>query len=412
MDLKLFKTTLKIAWRNLWRNKRRTLIAISSVFFAALICLLLKSLLEGSTNYIVNTTVERQTGTFQIMDSNYWEDKTVDNFITVDENALKKWEAIPNVARIAPRIETFAMSWNGTRTKPVSLTGIDPARESQFSKLNTRMQKGEFLSQTDDGIIIGSKYAEVMNLSVGDTLTLVGQGYQGNSAAGLFVIKGIVKAFDPLQDAGSVFTSISAAQNFISMPDGASYVSVVLKNTDNVAKTIAVFKQTNGDDNNPVYRPWQELIVDTAAGAASDKKSMGVYFYILYVVVGFGLLSTIIMLTNERRKELGVMAALGMKRGTLIGGLFIEMLFINFLGLLSALVISIPIIMYFHYFPFRLGGEIGRSFADMGYEPIMPLDFNVSLFTSQIAIIAFIVVIITLYPYLKIKQMKIIDALR
>ena len=406
------KTILKIAWRNLWRNKRRTLIAISSVFFAALICLLLKSLMEGSTNYFINTTVERETGTFQVMSPEYWDDKAVDNFITTDENTLKKWESIPNVKRLTPRIETFAMVWNGTRTKPISLIGIDPARESQFSKLNTRMQKGTFLSQNDSGIIVGSKYAEVMNLSVGDTLAMIGQGYHGSSAAELFVIKGIVKAFDPLLDAGCAYTSLTAARNFIDMPDGATYVSVVLDDPEKINSTIATFKQTEGESDNFVYRPWQDLISDTAAGAASDKKQMGVYFYILYVVVGFGLLSTIIMLTNERKKEFGVMAALGMKKGSLIGGLFIEMLFINMLGLLTSLLISFPIILYFHYFPLRFTGGLAKSFEDMGYDPIIPFDISTSLFISQIIIVACIAIIITLYPYYKIKRMNIIDALR
>ena len=404
-------TILKIAWRNLWRNKRRTMIAISSLFFAAFFCLVMKSFLDGYTNYVVNTTVERQTGTFQVMSSEYWDDKTVDNFITADENTLKKWEAIPNVTRLTPRIETFAMAWNGVRTKPISLIGIDPTRESQFSKLNTRMQKGEFLSQDDKGIIIGSKYAEVMKLSVGDTLALVGQGYHGSSAAGLFVIKGIVKAFDLMLDAACAYTSLAAAQDFIDMPDGATYVSVVLNNANIIDNTIATFKQGTGG-NNLAYHPWQELLENTAAGAASEKKANGVYFNILYVIVGFGLLSTIIMLTNERRKEFGMMTALGMKKRSLIVGLFIEMLFITALGLLAALLISIPIIMYFHYFPLRFGGNLGQSMEDMGFDSIMPFDLSTNLFISQIAIVAFIAVVITVYPWLKIKRMNIIDALR
>jgi ABC-type lipoprotein release transport system permease subunit len=376
-------------------------------------CLLLKSLIEGSTNYLIDTTVERQTGTFQVMGSGYWDDKTVDNFIALDENTLKKWEAIPNVQRLAPRIETFAMVWNGTRTKPISLIGIDPARESQFSKLNTRMTKGEFLSQDDDGIIVGSKYADVMNLSVVDTPVKNKQGYHGSSATGLFVIKGIVKAFDPQLDASCAYTSLDAARNFIDMPAGESYVSVVLqnKNKQDMEKTVAAFKQDAGGSELS-YRHWQELIVDTADGAATNKKAMGVYFYILYVIVGFGLLSTIIMLTNERRKEFGVMTALGMKKGSLIGGLFVEMLFINFLGLLASLLIAVPFILYFHYYPFRFTGQMAKSFEDIGYEPIMPLDISVNLFTSQVAIVAFIAIIITLYPYWKIKRMNIIDALR
>jgi ABC-type lipoprotein release transport system permease subunit len=191
-----------------------------------------------------------------------------------------------------------------------------------------------------------------MNIAVGDTLALVGQGYHGASAVELFVVKGIVKAFDPAQDAACVYASLTAMRNFIEMPDGQTYISVVLQNTNKMQTTIATFQQSaEGDDF--VYRSWQELIEETAAGAASEKKSLQVFFYILYVVVGFGLLGTVIMLTNERRKEFGVMMALGMKRISLIGGLFFEMFLVNIMGLLASLAVALPVILYFHYVPIR-----------------------------------------------------------
>jgi len=405
------KTVITLSWRNLWRNKRRTMIGVSSVFFATLMCLLLKSVMEGSTNYIIDTAVERQTGTFQVMSTGYWDDKTVDNFITADENTLQKWEAIPNVKRLTPRIETFAMGWNGTRSKPVVMIGIDPARESQFSQIDTRMTDGVFLSQEDEGVIIGSRYAEIMNLSTGDTLAFVGQGYHGVGAVGLFVVRGIVRAFDPQQDAACVYTSIASAQEFISMPEGQTYVSVILQNTNKIHETITSFRQmATGDDL--VYRPWQELIVEMAAGAASNKKSLQVFFYILYVVVGFGLLGTVIMLTNERSKEFGVMVALGMKKRRLIEGLFIEMLFINLLGLLTSLAIAFPIIACFHYFPIQFTGNLKESFETQGFQPVIPFDISPSLFISQTVIVSCITVVITLYPFFIIRKMNIIDALR
>jgi len=106
------------------------------------------------------------------------------------------------------------------------------------------------------------------------------------------------------------------------------------------------------------------------------------------------------------------MAALGMKKGSLIGGLFIEMLFVNVLGLLASVAVSVPVILYFHYFPIRFTGGLKSSFEEFGYDPVIPFDISVNLFLSQTIIVACIAVIITLYPYLKIKRMSIIDALR
>jgi len=405
------KIILKMAWRNIWRNKRRTTIAISSVFFAAFLCMLLTSFMQGSDGYIVDSVVERYLGHFQIMNPNYWEDKTVDNFSSFSDNQIKEWEKIDNVALIAPKMETFAMAWNGKKSKPIELIGIDPNKEKKFSKINERLTKGSFLTQKDDGLIIGGLLAKNLSLNIGDTLALVGQGYHGASAYGLFVIRGIINASDAKIDASIAYTSISCAQNFIGFTSGASYACVLLKDKGRINETISEFK-TKNKEGDYTYKNWEELIKDTMAGIAKDEKSFSIFFYMLYIVVGFGLIGTIIMMTNEREKEFGVMSAIGMKKKNIIGGLFLELLFINIIGLIISIIIATPIITYLHYYPIHLTGNMAKAMDEYGMEPIMPFALDVKLFINQIIAITIMAIITAIYPLTKISKLSVIETIR
>lgn len=403
-------TTIKLAFRNLFRNKRRTLIIISSVFFSAFLCIVMISMTNGSCDYIVDAVVERQTGAFQVMSPQYWEDKTLDNFIEVDEQTLLKWKQTKNVKRITPRIETYTMAWNGTRTKGLSLTGIDPSREAQFSGINKRIIEGNYLTQNDKGVIVGSKCAETLELTIGDTLTLIGQGFQGESANGLFVVKGILKDFDPNLDAVSVYMSLEAAREFISMPNGVSTVSIALNKKEKAEETIAIFKTETQEGY--AYNTWQDLIKGTMAGASENKKSMLTYIYFLYVIVGFGLLSMAIMLTNERMKEFGIMTAIGTSKKMIIGSLFLELVFVGLLGVLAGTLFSVPIVAYYHYFPIALTGELEKALLDFGLDPVMPFEFKAELFINQALIVFFMAMAVCIYPLYAILKLKTIEAIR
>jgi ABC-type lipoprotein release transport system permease subunit len=288
--------------------------------------------------------------------------------------------------------------------------GIDPHRETVFSRLDTRVLEGEFLSQNDNGAMIGKRCAEVLGIKLGDTLTLIGMGYHGESANGLFPVTGIIQAFDPLLDERVVYTSLAAMQQFISMPDGVSTVSVLLNNPKKIDKTMARLQEVTDQQISCLH--WKTLVEGTMAGASENKKQMIVYFYFLYVIVGFGLLGMVVMLTSERKKEFGVMAALGTKKRIIIGSLFWEMMWVSFIGIFAGLAFSIPITAYYHYYPVKMTGEMADALLSFGLEPVMPFAFTLNMFVTQAIIVFTMVLIVSLYPMLSIRRMKTIDALR
>ncbi len=220
----------KLSWRNIWRNKRRSLITIGSIFFSVFFCVIMLSFSNGVWNHVIDETLRTQAGHIQIHQKGYWDDQVIDNFMEMDSSTISAIESIENIAYTSPRIETFTMASTEKLTKPCILMGVDPARENRMSSLARHIIDGTYLNKNDDGALIGKALSDYLKLGVGDTMALIGQGYHGASAATLLVIRGILQLPSPEMNSRFIYTSLSKAQDFISFPNGESGLLITLKN--------------------------------------------------------------------------------------------------------------------------------------------------------------------------------------
>lgn len=186
------KNYLILAWRNIWRNKRRTLITASSIFFGVILSAFMSSMQEGSYGQYIDTIVNSYSGYLQIHKKGYWEDKIINNSFVDHDTLIEKINQVNEITLYTPRLESFALASGDDRTKGVMVMGIDPERENQITRIQTKIRQGQYLQNGDEGVILGSGLAKYMNLQVNDTLILIGQGYHGASAAGKYPVRGIV----------------------------------------------------------------------------------------------------------------------------------------------------------------------------------------------------------------------------
>ncbi len=403
---------IKLAWRNIWRNKRRSVITMASVFFAFFFCIFLISMQSGSWGYMVENVLRTQVGHIQIHQKGYFKDPLVDNLMTMQEPKIKEIEQMDNVAYVSPRLETFAMASYEKTTKAIALIAIDPARENRMSDLAKHIVSGKYLQANDiNGVVLGQKLSEYLQVRTGDTIALISQGYHGVSANGLFVVRGIVSLPMPELNQNGVYTSIAAAQQFVGLENGLSSLLITLKDADRLDETITKV-QKHVDTANLEVLSWKTSMKKLLDQASSDKIFSQILMVILYMIVGFGIFSTVIMMTNERRHEFGVVLALGMRRGKLASVMVLEMIMLAFIGIAAALVVTIPLIQYFHLNPIPMGKEMEAAMAQYGMEAVFPFDNNPSLFAEQILIIILMTAVVSIYPVLKIFKLSIINAVK
>jgi len=400
------KTLLKLAWRNIWRNKRRSFISIASVLFAVMFAVLADSFERGTYEISIKNMVEFSTGYIQIQDVLYEEEPSIDNLLHYDDaliEVLKKFEN--DIDYTVPRIQSFVLAAGESKTRGAYVMGIDPVKELKLNNLDERLTQGEFLSENEDAVVIGEGLARVMNVGIGDTMVLIGQGFQGVNAAGMFPIKGIVSLSIPEMNNNAIYMPLATAQMFFDAYDRMSSL-IVMPNNPRHTKRIA--ENLNQELDSEWYRTltWEEMLVDILRMMEVDRAGSRMIAYILYIVIGFGLFGTILTMMLERIKEFKMMISIGMKRIQLAIVCLLESIFLSFIGVIMGLLITFPIALYFNIFPIQLSGDIVDLMDDFGFEAILPTSVAPDIFISEALTVFIIALLIGIYPVIKVYKLK------
>ena len=403
-------TYIKLAWRNLWRNKKRTLIAAASVFFAVLLSLLMRSMQTGYYDYMINASVRMYTGYIQIHGKDYWEKKSLDESMMLDKDQLTELKNIKGITLTVPRFETYSLISHGNKTKVVQVTGINPQLENELTDLKKKVVSGEYLSDSSKGIILAQGLAEILKVGVGDSVVIYGQGYHGVTAAAQIPIIGIVKFTLPELNKTFTYLSLPYAQWLFSAPGRLTSLSVMINNP----KEIDDIKSETKKIFNAKYEvmDWAELSPELVQSIQMDNASGIIMLGILYIVIAFGIFGTIMMMTAERVKEFGILISVGMKKWKLGLVTLFETLFVSFLGVITGAVVSIPILLYFKANPIPLTGEYAEAILAFGFEPILPFAVYPGMFFAQIWTVLAIAIVSAIYPIWFIRKLQPVEALR
>lgn len=403
-------TYVKLAWRNLWRNKKRTLIAASSVFFAVILALIMRSMQRGYYDYMIDASVRMYTGYIQIHGKDYWEKKSLEESMVVDEKQFQKLKEISGIKLVVPRFETFSLISYGNKTKVAQITGINPNLENQLTDLKKKMIAGQYLTDSSKGIILAQGLAEILDINVGDSIVIYGQGYHGVTAAAQVPVTGIIKFTLPELNKSFTYLSIDYAQWLFSAPSRLTSISIMIDNPQDIDEIKSEIKNIFSD--NYEVMDWEELSPELVQSIQIDNAQGIIMLGILYVVIAFGIFGTIMMMTAERVKEFGILISVGMKKWRLGLVTILETLFVSFLGVISGALISIPILLYFEANPIPLTGEYAQAILAWGFEPILPFAVYPGMFFAQIWTVLAIALVSAIYPILFIRKLKPVDALR
>ena len=402
---------VRLAWRNIWRQKRRTLLTASALAIAMLLALFTRSMQEGSYAHNLDNATRFYSGYLQLQHPGFSDNQSIDKLLPADNQFFERIEAIPGVTEIVPRIESFALGAVGDRSKGVLVMGVDPQRENDYSGLAGRVASGRYFTSADEpSVLVGSGLATYFKLQTGDEIALYGQGYHGTTAAGLFTVVGIVNFPNKQIDARIVYLPLQTAQQLY--VTGEQVSAWVLHGTD-----VRSIPQLEQDARRLMgahvkVRNWADISPELAQQISLDRASGQFMILVLYGVVGFGLFATIVMMTLERQREFAVMLATGMPRGKLQFISLLESFFLAMTGVIMGLAITTPILLWFHANPIPLSGEIAFTMEEMGFEPIIPFSLDPELFVGQIGIVLGLLALCAGYPLLRIGRLRIMEAMK
>lgn len=402
---------LKLAWRNIWRNKRRTYITAASILFAVLLAVFMESLQKGAWDNMIGNVVSYYVGYAQVHQRGYWADQSIDKAMAWSEDLQKLPEAVPQIKAVLPRLETFALASSGNLTSGVLVIGIEPAVETGMTRLHERITKGAYIDASDKAVLVADGIAEQLRLEVGDTLVLVSQGYRGANAAGKYPIKGLLHFPSPELNKQMVYLPLEEAQWLFAADGLVTSATLHIEQERDIAPALAAVSARLDKEAYEVM-DWKELLPELLQAKAFDSVGNYMVYFILYLVIAFGIFGTILMMTKERQYEFGILTAIGMKRSQLAITVWLETLFLGFTGALAGIIAGIPVVWYFMVKPLRFTGEYAGMLEQYGFEPIFPATLRAGIFIAQALTVLLITSVLALYPVWKIKNLKPMEAMR
>nr|WP_321460448.1 FtsX-like permease family protein [uncultured Vibrio sp.] len=401
---------MKLAWRNLWRQKRRTLLTATALALVLFLSLITRAFQEGSYTSNIKNAAKFYTGLIQLQNPQFSDTSSIDDVLPQTESFISSAMDNPNIDVVLPRVESFALAAKDEFSKGALVLGVEPEAEDNYSSISGKIVKGAYIAPGENAVLVGGRLAQYLHLDVGDELVLYGMGYHGQTAAGLYRVAGILHF--PLQqlDSQLVYMPLDTAQALFSLD---KQVTAWVLNTESLRNLPSVVDQLRRDYGKDVaVKDWQALSPELSQQIALDKAGGIFLIYILYGIVGFGLFATILMTTLERQREFAVMLATGMLRGKLISLLAIESLLISFIGVLLGLMISAPVLAYFYFYPIEITGEAAEMMLETGFEPIVPVSLDPHLALTQISVVIVILFLCLLYPMVRLLRLPIASGLK
>jgi ABC-type lipoprotein release transport system permease subunit len=403
-------TYIGLAWRNIWRNKKRSLISIASILFAVLIALVMRSMQTGYYARSIDNVVSFYTGYIQVHADGYSDEPSVNRSFALSDSLTRILEGIRDITFYAPRLEEFALVSGGKLTDGAMIVGIDPQLEDRMTSLRGKVTAGDYLNKDDAGIMLAEELANHLQLGVGDTIVVLGQGYHGLTAAGRYRVGGIVKFPSPDQNKTMVYMTIAQVQELTGADGRLTSLALMIRSHKLLDEVSGRLREELGGRYE--VKTWKEIMPEMVQFIQMDNASGLIMLFVVYMVIAFGIFGAILMMTMERTREFGMLISIGMKRSILRVVVVLESVMLSLIGVMAGVVFSFPIILYFHRNPIKMTGNVAEMTRQYGFEAVMPFSLDPWLFYHQALIVLLIALVAATYPLVKITRMDSARAMR
>ena len=386
---------------------------ITSIFAALFLIILMRALQFGFYDKLIETVVESYAGYVEVHADGFWDNQNLDNSMEVDQRLINDIKSVEGVDNIVQRLQTFSLISMGNKTKGGVINGINISDEQKITDWNKKMISGTFKIGKNE-IIIGKGIAEYFDIKENDTLILYGQGYRGMMAAGKYPVKGVIDLKNPDLNKLGVFMNIETARNYVSSDEISTHIIVDKKQYYDEEKIANDLTQVLSKDYE--IMTWKETLPEIEQTITADNAGGLIMAFILYIIVVFGMFGTVLMMTEERTYEFGVLISLGMSRARLFGIIFIETIILSMIGVFVAIIITYPITFYYNLNPIDMATLMGEGadqmMEEMGFSPLFPMSIEWDIPLTHALVIFISSLLISIYPAIKISKLNPVKSMK
>jgi putative ABC transport system permease protein len=404
----------KMAWRNIWRNTRRSILTISAITFATTLLIFMLSWQFGSYDTMINSAVKLHTGHLQVQARGYNDKRSIRLVVPDPEAVGAILNQHPGVAAYTFRATAFSLASSKERTYGVMVIGIDPEREAKVSTLKKLVRQGRYLLAEDNlQAVIGKLLAENLRVGIGDEVVVLGQARDGSIAASVFRVKGIYRSGQDEFDRSGIYLPLKTFQDVYGMR-GAVHEVVVLAKTlqdvETIKQDVSTRLEKTRKKDQLVILDWMELMPGLVQSIKVDLGSGLIFYFILVVVVAFSILNTFLMAVFERTREFGVLLAVGTTPGRLTRLLLLESVTMTLVGIIIGIVLGCIVTWYFQVHGIVISGT-AELMSQFGLPERMYPRLSVLATVIGAGGVLVITLLTALYPALKVRRLRPVEAM-
>ncbi len=338
------KVIFTLAWRNLWRNHRRTLIMLSAITVGVWAMIFMTALMRGMVDDMLLNGIRNLPGEVQIHHPEYRDDPNINNSIDAPDEKLLKALQIPEVKAWTNRVRVPAVISSERDSRGITLLGVEPISEVQLSFDSDSIIEGRFLKDSNDsGLVIGARLAERLETRLGKRVVIMSQDPDNNIADRGFRVVGIYKAKMASLEEIYVYAGLAPVQKLLNLENKVSEIAITGENYRHVEGWYPVIKKAAGQNMQTL--PWYEADTYLGTMLAMMDGFVLVWIVVIFLALSFGLVNTLVMAVFERIREIGLMQALGMRPSLILYQILIESFLLLVIGLLLGNIFAIGTII-------------------------------------------------------------------
>ena len=400
----------RLAYRNILRQRRRSLLTALSMGGGYLLACFAMSLSYGTWGQLVELVTRDHSGHIQIHYGNYLDRPKMYKTIAMDDEIERVLEGNEDVVSYSRRVHSSALAYGDDRTTPVDVVGIDIAREMKTSQLGNKVKIGSFITNgpNHDGYysaLIGFGVADSLSLEPGDEIVLITEGADGSIANDIYLISGIVGT-KTSWEMSRVFLPLSAAQEFLSMSGRVHEYAILIEDTYESEEIAATLQSTISTPDITVS-PWQQVEETFYNSMRIDQQAMYIMLGIIIFMVCIGVLNTVLMSVLERTREFGVLRSIGTNPWRIMSLIFLETTILAVLSCGIGFVFSVPLISWFAFVgiqmpPMDVGGVIAESMVG---------EYSLFVFVAPLIIVVTSAALVSIPPGIRAARITPVAAL-
>lgn len=406
-------TLLQIAWRNLWRNKRRSLIVAFSIGFGILAMILSIGFMNGFNNQMVENTINTSLGHIAIHQNGWQKNPKLEKNFHIDQKMISAVKQLPNIAAYAPRVKVQGIVRSSAAARGVMINGIDPLLESKVSRLQdyTSKEKGSayFAIGDEEAVLISQTLATKLDLRIGEKLVVMVQDKNMEIVGVGLTIKGIYQTPIDTFDKFMIFVPIGYLQKITGIGNNVTELNILLndKKTVDLAQTFLKGKITNSSLE---ILSWKDMAPNLVSAIKLFDSMVYIFFAIVFITVIFSVANTMIMAIMERFHELGVMKSIGTKPSWIFWLIIFEAVNLGFVGLFIGTFSGLGIVKFMSWYgiDFSVFSESMRVWGTGSI--IYPSIRFKDLFVAMLIVLV-TTVLAAIYPAIKATRIKPLEAL-